>query len=259
MTDILDTLAADGRYIATLTDSRTANREFEEWVERVAQWLRQEHPGTGLSAEWSGVSISPLKYGEHFGNSRMEWMRFGEAVRKRLEWLGAKAGKQKKPPQAVQGTPQSNTVLSKQVFVVHGHDEATKEKVARFISKLRLEPMILHEQPNRGRTIIEKFVDHADVGYALVLLTADDVGGPKRTDGDNMKSRARQNVVFELGYFTGRLGRERVCALYEGGVEIPSDYEGVVYVPLDEAGAWQFKVAKELKAAGFDTDMNDAI
>ena len=74
-----------------------------------------------------------------------------------------------------------------------------------------------------------------------------------------MKARARQNVVFELGYFIGRLGRNRVCALYAEGVEIPSDYSGVVYTKLDASGAWRLELAKELKAAGLPVDMNLAL
>ena len=144
------------------------------------------------------------------------------------------------------------------VFVVHGRDESVRETVARFLENLDLEPAILHEQPSKGRTIIEKFEDHSDVGFAVVLLTPDDVG----TIGDSpddLKPRARQNVVFELGYFAGALGREKVCALVKGDIEKPSDYDGVVYIPLDNGDRWQMKLVKELKAAGFDVDANKAI
>jgi len=119
--------------------------------------------------------------------------------------------------------------------------------------------IILREQPNKGRTLIEKFEDYADVGFAIVLLTPDDKGGPKNCGASDLKPRARQNVVFELGYFIGRLGRNRVCALYLEGVEIPSDYSGVVYTKMDPSGAWRLEIAKELKAAGFSVDMNLAL
>lgn len=142
------------------------------------------------------------------------------------------------------------------VFVVHGHDVATKESVARFLSMLQLEPVILHEQPNHGRTIIEKFEAYAGVAFAVVLLTPDDIGHPKSSP-DSKKDRARQNVVFELGFFTGALGREHVCALFSPGVEMPSDYSGVLYHELDPAGAWRFLLARELKAAGLKVDLND--
>ena len=144
------------------------------------------------------------------------------------------------------------------VFIVHGHDNATREAVARFITKLNLEPIILAEEPNAGKTIIEKLEASSNVGFVVVLLTPDDVGAAK-SDPSNLKSRARQNVILELGYFVGRLGRERVCGLYQAEVELPSDYHGVAYVSLDSAGAWKFALAREMKAAGMSIDLNLAI
>ena len=147
---------------------------------------------------------------------------------------------------------------SNKVFVIHGRDDGAKETVARFLTKLGLEPVILHEQENRGRTIIEKFEEHAQVGFAVVLLTPDDVGSLKDKE-PNLKPRARQNVIFEFGYFIGKLSRKRVCALVKGDVEKPSDYDGVLYIPLDDFGGWEKKLIKELKSAGFEVDANRAI
>ena len=104
------------------------------------------------------------------------------------------------------------------VFLVHGHDEALLHETARFLGNLDQDFIILREQPNRGRTIIEKFEDYADVGFAVVLLTPDDRGGVAAEAFDKQTLRARQNVILELGYFLGRLGRSRVCALYRPGV-----------------------------------------
>ena len=145
------------------------------------------------------------------------------------------------------------------VFLVHGQDDRALHETARFLEKLRQEVVVLREQPNKGRTLIEKFEDYADVGFAIVLLTPDDKGGPKNCTSSELQPRARQNVVFELGYFIGRLGRNRVCALYLEGVEIPSDYSGVLYTKFDSSGAWRLEIAKELKAAGFPVDMNLAL
>jgi predicted nucleotide-binding protein len=145
------------------------------------------------------------------------------------------------------------------IFLVHGHDEALLQETARFLQTLDQEFVILREQPNRGRTIIEKFEDFADVGFAVIHLTPDDRGGQEGDAFDNQMPRARQNVILELGYFLGRLGRSRVCALYRPGVLIPSDYSGVLYVELDNRGAWKLELAKELKAAGFTVDMNRAL
>lgn len=148
--------------------------------------------------------------------------------------------------------PEDTKALSKSVFIVHGHDNAMKQTVARFISALGLTPIVLHEQPNRGQTIIEKFEQNAaKAGFAVVLMSPDDIGAsvaePKVT-----RSRARQNVVMELGYFTGTLGRGRISVLISKDVEIPSDYMGVVYTPFDPGGAWKLTLANELQSAGYD-------
>ncbi len=142
-----------------------------------------------------------------------------------------------------------------EIFIVHGRDAGAKDEVARFVEKLRLKPIILAEMPSEGRTIIEKFEAHAGVGYAIVLLTADDSGA---LHGEESQPRARQNVIFELGFFIGKLGRERVCALTRGGPEIPSDYAGVVYIPMDGGGSWEMLLMRELKAAGLEVDANKA-
>ena len=142
------------------------------------------------------------------------------------------------------------------IFIVHGHDEAAKHKIARFISDLDLSATILDEQPSRGQTIIDKFEEHADeAGFAIVLLTADDIGAPK-DETDELKPRARQNVIMELGYFLCGLGRERVRILYEEGVELPSDIYGISYVPMDERGAWKLELAQEMASVGVTVDMN---
>jgi len=112
----------------------------------------------------------------------------------------------------------------------------------------------LHEQPNRGQTIIEKFERYSDVGFAVVLLTPDDLGASME-DKDHLKPRARQNVVFELGFFCAKLGRSNVCALYKD-VELPSDISGVIFTSMDAAGVWRYKLASELAAAGLDVDLN---
>ncbi len=147
---------------------------------------------------------------------------------------------------------------SNRVFVVHGHDGEAKLATARFLERLGLEAIILHEQDDGGRTIIEKFEAYSDVGFAIIVHTADDVGNSRKVhekDG-SLKARSRQNVVFEHGYFFGRLGRGRVVALLKGDVEIPSDLQGVIYTPMDDHDAWKTKVAKEMKAAGLSIDMN---
>ena len=137
------------------------------------------------------------------------------------------------------------------VFIVHGHDGKLKEEVARIVEKQNIEAIILSEKANQGRTIIEKFENYSDVGGAICLFTADDVGSEKN---DSLtKSRARQNVVFETGYFMGKLGRDHVVLLADGEIEMPSDLSGVVYT---NAKNWQFDLLKELKAMGYTINMN---
>ncbi len=147
-------------------------------------------------------------------------------------------------------------VHTRKIFVVHGHDNEMKESVARFLERIDFEPIILHEQASGGDTIIEKLERHADVSYSIVLLSPDDVGAVK-TDSSNLKPRARQNVVLELGYFIGRLGRSHVCPLVRDSLEVPSDFQGVVYVPFKNED-WKIHLIKELKNLGFDIDSNKA-
>ena len=137
-----------------------------------------------------------------------------------------------------------------------------KHSVARTLEKLKLDSIILYEQPDSGKTIIEKFERDADVGFAVVLLSPDDMGYLRDEAAEDKgvkltKPRARQNVILELGYFIGKLGRSKVMALKKGDdLEVPSDLSGVVYTPFDDHGAWAMKLVNELKAAGYNVDAN---
>ena len=142
---------------------------------------------------------------------------------------------------------------SKEIFLVHGHDEGSREAVARFLERLGLAPVVLHEHANRGQTIIEKVEAHSRVGFAVVLLTPDDEGNAR---GEAPRPRARQNVILELGYFLAKLERSRVCALLKGDIEVPSDFGGVLYVKMDGSDAWKMALGRELRAAGYKIDWN---
>jgi predicted nucleotide-binding protein len=156
-------------------------------------------------------------------------------------------------PEPIAGTAGPALDLSK-VFVVHGHDGTPKAEVARFIEKLGFEAIILHERPNKGRALITKFREEAaGVGFAVVLMTPDDLG--KAEKAVDLNPRARQNVVFELGFFIGKIKPERVAALVKGNIELPSDFDGVVYISLDKE-EWKTKLGIELKAAGYKIDWN---
>lgn len=171
-----------------------------------------------------------------------------------LHFLTARLVHALKKSAPVVGTGSTKSRFSRRVFVVHGHDDEMKNGVSLFLKRLKFEPVILHHQPNKGRTLIEKFTDYSDVGFAVVLLSPDDVGRSKADKKNRPKPRARQNVVLELGYFLGKLGRERVVALHKGAndFEMPTDLAGVLYVTFDKSGSWQSDLVKELEACGYD-------
>lgn len=146
-----------------------------------------------------------------------------------------------------------NMSVERKAFIVHGHDEATKFRTARFLDKLGFEAVILHEQANGGKTIIEKLEHFTDVGFGIVLYTPDDVG-EALAKKDQLQPRARQNVVFEHGLLIGKLGRDRVFPLVtDHSVELPGDISGMVY--LSDNG-WEIQLAKEIKSLGYEVDFN---
>lgn len=154
-------------------------------------------------------------------------------------------------------------VLKSRVFISHGHDEGAKQAVARFIESLGLVAVILHEQEGGGDTIIENFEKHSNVSFALALLTPDDLGQLNNNE-QGLQPRARQNVIFELGFFIGKLGRSKVVALYKsdpvrGPIEIPSNHQGVFYINMDAHEGWKLPLAREIKNTGIDIDLNRII
>lgn len=140
------------------------------------------------------------------------------------------------------------------VFIVHGHDGELKEAVARLLEKQDIDPVILGEKANQGKTIIEKIENYSDVGAAIMLFTPDDFGRAK--DSELEQYRARQNVVFEAGYFMAKLGRDHTIMLAAPNVEIPSDLQGVVYT---DTALWKFGVLQELQAMGYSVDLNKVL
>jgi predicted nucleotide-binding protein len=158
--------------------------------------------------------------------------------------------------------PYRDAEPSGDVFVVYGHDLLARESVLRVIEKLELHAIILPEQIIDGKTIIESIEHHSNAGFVVVLLTPDDRGYQK--DRPRLvKLRARQNVIFELGFCMGKLGRNKVCALYKDGVELPSDFQGLRYISMDDGGAWRFTLGKEIQETfskvGIDVDLNKLV
>jgi predicted nucleotide-binding protein len=205
-------------------------------------------------------NIAAFTYGNTAFHTQVAWLieditrqrRKLESLRDRLPLYVADA----LPGSALAAETSPRTA---EIFIVHGHDAARREEVARFVERLTdVTPIVLHEKPNQGQTIIEKFEAQASkAAFAVVLLTADDEGGV--VGSGEKAARARQNVVFETGFFTGALGRSKVALLYESGVELPSDLNGLLYTELDDQGAWKLKLAQELRAAEILIDLNRAI
>lgn len=136
------------------------------------------------------------------------------------------------------------------VFIVHGHDELAISQVSEVLRKLNLEPIVLRDQISRSDTVIEKIERlSSDIGFGIILYTACDLGGK---DSNSLEPRARQNVLLEHGYLMAKIGRENTLALKKGHIETPSDIQGLVYTPMDEHKAWQYKLVDELKASGYN-------
>jgi len=196
-------------------------------------------------------SLDKNSYNECWRSGKTEMLNLFNTMREELELFGMRPKDDK--------LQKADIKISNRIFVVHGHDEAMKQAVARTLEKIELEPIILHEKPSEGlRTIIEKFTKYSDVDFAVVLLSPDDMAYPKDRSPKDAKPRARQNAVFELGFFIGKLGEKRVLMLLqeEENFEMPSDCSGVIYIPYDNLGRWRSDLIKELRACGYDVDAN---
>lgn len=240
----------------------SARQQYYTWDEYNSALLGRLFSTPELVREYSFWGIAVIAGRTSLGEDIAEFM--GDVSRKirRLESVIERLPLYT-PSRGVSGSPKmptSEPLTPRNVFIVHGRNNELKETVARYIAQLDLTPIILHEQASAGATIIEKFESASDACFAVVLLTPDDVGclAPAKSMGD-LKARARQNVIFEWGFFVAHLGRRKVCALVPEGVEMPSDMHGIVYVSLDQNGAWKMLLARELKAASVNVDLNRAI
>ncbi len=253
------------RQIQTGPQLEEAKQNYYDWDDYNSELLKQsfnnEH--NEYKSEYDGVNSY---YGMFLGGGQQRnvLQEFKEKLNNKLtnlRQLVAKIDlmKSEVPEQvvSVKATKINSSEANNDIFIVHGHNNEVKINVARTLEKLGLNPIILHEQANAGKTIIEKFEEHSNVGFAIVLLTDDDLGKAKKDE--NLNHRARQNVILEMGYFIGKLGRDRVCPLYTNGVELPSDLYGLLYTEIDSAENWKIKIAKELKAAGYEIDVNKII
>lgn len=241
--------------IRTQSDLDYFQTKSVAWDEYNEELLKQLFTNSSVSDEYNTayfgvIALDDQQVFENLKKTHARRISKLESIQERLELY-------LEPSEHTDQTkPSARSINMSKVFIVHGHDETVKQGVARYIENLGFTATILHERPNKGRTIITKFQEEAaDAGFAVVLMTPDDLG--KAKDAAELKPRARQNVVFELAFFIGALGSNRVAALVKGEIEKPSDFDGVVYLSLDAAD-WKVKLAHELEAAGYSIDWKKA-
>lgn len=231
---------------------RTSSQEFISWKSRAERFLRTHYGENSKEVvDFGNTHFSLMIY--TFNETESDYIeacKSGLVESKAVFEVYLEELKENDVTPDNEAT-QDNSISKSKVFVVHGHDEALKQEVARIVEKQGLEAIILSEQANHGKTIIEKFEENTDVGAAICLFTGDDYGRAKDATSENL--RARQNVVFEAGYFMGKLGRGNVILIASPDIEIPSDLQGVVYTNKD---MWQTDVLRELKAIGYNVDFN---
>lgn len=241
-------------YKLVAEDARSSGAKFEAWHTRAQRFLLQKYGKDSL--EYKKFDDTYFTFGVYV-DDQDEYDRLSKnACKEGLETTIAifetyleELKEESDENHTVKKVVQLKN-LSK-IFIVHGHDEALKQEVARLIEKQNIEAIILSEKANKGKTIIEKLEENSDVGCAICLFTPDDAGkANKETD---YKARARQNVVLEAGFFMGKLGREHVVYIAKDGLEMPSDLQGVVYT---NATNWQVDLLKELKEMGYKVDFN---
>ena len=231
---------------------RTSSQEFISWKTRAERFLRTHYGENSKEVvDFGNTHFSLMIY--TFNETESDYIeacKSGLVESKAVFEVYLEELKENDVTPDNEAT-QDNSISKSKVFVVHGHDEALKQEVARIVEKQGLEAIILSEQANHGKTIIEKFEENTDVGAAICLFTGADYGRAKDATSENL--RARQNVVFEAGYFMGKLGRGNVILIASPDIEIPSDLQGVVYTNKD---MWQTDVLRELKAIGYNVDFN---
>lgn len=241
---------------------KETQRKYYKWDDFNVELLKRQFTTDELSEEYSAfvgsfaVSMDGPSLGEEIRDLKDDVenkIHRIESIIERLELIPVSAALSSSP--ATESNKQK--IDRSKVFIVHGHDNEAKLEVARFVTKIGFEPIIIHEQVSASKTIIEKIEAYSDVGFGVVIYTPCDVGA-KSDDAENLNGRARQNVVFEHGFLIGKLGRPNVCPLVKGNVETPNDISGVVYTSMDNAN-WQLELAKELREAGYTVDMNKVI
>ena len=234
------------------------DERFSSWRKKLSHYFDENLPGeTSRLNQKLFTLVIPMRRSLE-GDDEYFWRTDGNKVYSYLDSLIIDINNDEYHPVEISdeatAEAENTDVDNSSVFIVHGHDNETKERTAHFIEKLGYNAIILHEQASGGKTIIEKIESHSNVGFAIVLYTPDDKGSVNtEAEKGQLKSRVRQNVVFEHGYLIGKIGRNKVIPLVSGNIELPNDISGMVYLTDSD---WQVEVAKEMKAAGYDIDFN---
>ena len=267
---VLDERIRSGSDLFTNAEIAEKANGYGDWIYLFAKW--REHTMAELKAVYDGDDI-PHEFDIGTTTTKHSSQRSTfESAKSALELGLWQLGKfvdrlplaeepeplQSRPGKADQAPPGGGASAGgPNVFIIHGRAAGGfRDSVSRFIEQLGLTPVILAEQASAGRTLIEKFEANAlDVGYAIALLTPEDCGYGPGEEPPPRPNRARQNVILELGYFMASLGRKNVVALQQEGLEVPTDILGIVYIPLDESGAWRTLLVRELQAAGYEVNL----
>ena len=238
--------------------------EFRKWDAFNNELLKRIFTTDELSEEyrhWIGVGVSMLRepqLGEKIDRLHKDIdgkIHRIDSIIERLELIPLNEAYPDPNPSVPSSSP--DPLRTNKVFIVHGHDEVSKNSLEVFLHEIGLEPVVLHRQADEGLTVIEKFEKHSDVSYAFILLTPDEIAYLKseehKTDSERRKEyRARPNVIFEFGFFVGKLGRSRVCCLYTGEVTLPSDVSGMIYKKYNSSiEEVAYSIIKDLKASGY--------
>ena len=265
--DQIDALLSEGKkyeYANFAYPNNSGGRNAHEYAgEPKSEWLtwitRSKNTVKSYSAKDSAAAaLASQSFVVRLqGNGQDEFLRAKEMMMKALQLTREAIYDDRFDELYQEPAKNASRKLTNKVFVVHGHDELLKNEVENFLRSLGLDPIVLHRQPDQGKTLIEKFEHHSDVGYAFILLTPDDIAysanqEPLLDEKRTKEQRARQNVIFEFGFFVGKLDRSRVCCLYKGSVALPSDLGGLVYKKIEGTFDSQaYAIIKELKAAGY--------
>ena len=250
------------RRVETRETFEALSNDYKKWNSFNSELLKRVFTTDEMAKEydlWGAVAISMRepslgeKIADVYKDIDKKIHRL-DSIIERLELIPLSVAVQTPVPTQESSSAQ---LRNKKVFVVHGRDEIAKTNLEVFLREVGLEPVVLHRQADEGMTIIEKFEKHSDVGYAFILLTPDEVAylasEESKPDAErNKELRARPNVIFEFGYFVGKLGRSRVCCLYTGDVSLPSDVSGMIYKRYEKSiEEIAYSVTKDLKVSGY--------